>query len=287
MITVFVNPAAGNAAGAEAALQKTNQFDVRTVRADELRGAVQESIAQGAARIAVAGGDGTVAAVAAAIANSDIELAVIPGGTLNHFARDHGIPVDPVEACRVAICGQTRRIDVGWVNDRLFLNTSSVGVYANYVRVRELHERRVGYWAASVWAIARTFIRFQPFQVSFESDDVQRTYTTPLVFLAVGERELKLPRLGGRLANGRSGLHVMVVRGHTRARLVALSLAGAARGIGAVSRTPHLDSFVVPRCNIEQRHSTVAVDGEIVTLTSPLRYELGVGALRLVVPPKA
>jgi hypothetical protein len=74
------------------------------------------------------------------------------------------------------------------------------------------------------------------------------------------------------------------VRGRRRARLVTLAFAAAARGIRALSRTPHLDSYLVPRCTIEQRHSTVAVDGEVVTLRSPLEYELGENALRLVVP---
>jgi hypothetical protein len=63
-----------------------------------------------------------------------------------------------------------------------------------------------------------------------------------------------------------------------------MAFAAASRGLRAVSRTPHLDAFLVDRCEIEQRHSTVAVDGEVVTMTSPLRYELGLGALRLVVP---
>jgi len=100
----------------------------------------------------------------------------------------------------------------------------------------------------------------------------------------LGERELKLPKLGGRVEHGRPGLHVMIVSGRRRARLVALSFAAAARGVRAVSRTPHLDSFIVERCTIQQRHSTVALDGEVVTLRSPLEYELLRGALRLVVP---
>jgi hypothetical protein len=63
-----------------------------------------------------------------------------------------------------------------------------------------------------------------------------------------------------------------------------LAFAAAARGTHALSRTPHLDGFLVNHCVIEQRHSTVAVDGEIVTLPSPLQYEIGRGVLNLVVP---
>ena len=170
------------------------------------------------------------------------------------------------------------------MNGRLFLNTSSVGVYANFVRVRERLEPRFGYWFSSTLAMVRTFSRVHPFRVWFEGGAVQRSYETPLVFVAVDERELKLPKLGGRVHGGRKGLHVMVVRGRTRARIVALSLAAAARGLRALSRTPHLDSYLVSNCRIEQRHSTVAVDGEVVTMVSPLEYKLGAGALRIVVP---
>jgi diacylglycerol kinase family enzyme len=279
-----VNPDAGSADDVDRALREAGCFDIRAVRPDEITQAVRDAVARGARRVAAVGGDGTVSAAAAAIARTDVELAVIPAGTFNHFARDHGIPTNLRAACVAAHRGRVSSADVGWVNGRLFLNTSSVGVYANFVRVRERLEPRLGYWMSSAFAMIRTFARVQPFRVSFETEHVDKEYQTPLVFIGLGERELKLPKLGGRVDHGASGLHVIIVRGRTRARLVALSFAAAARGVGALARTPHLDSFLVDRCTIEQRHSTVAVDGEVVTLASPLTYELGRGALKIVVP---
>lgn len=284
MIPAFVNPAAGSAADVQQALEKAGCFEVIAVAPDEVTQAVADAADRGATRVAVAGGDGTVSAAAAAVAGTDVELAVIPAGTFNHFARDYGIPEDLEHACDVASAGSVKEVDVAWVNGRLFLNTSSVGIYANFVRVREDAETRMGYWMATMFAMVRTLVRVQPFRIWFETETVQRPYETPLVFIGVGERELKLPTLGNRVEHGRSGLHVMVVRGRTRARLVALSLAAAARGTRRVARTPHLDAFLVQSCRIEQRHSRLAVDGEVVTLDSPLEYRLGKGALRLVVP---
>lgn len=284
MIPAFVNQAAGDAVRVGNALRQTGYFEVRPVAPDRVTQAVREAVADGATRVAVAGGDGTISAAAAGVARTPVELVVIPAGTLNHFANDHGIPEDFDGACAVASSPRVRHVDVGWVNGRLFLNTSSVGVYAHFVRVREHLEPGIGYWASSIAAMVRTFARVRAFPIRLESDAVERSYETPLVFIGVGERELKLPKLGGRVAGGRSGLHVMVVKGRRRSRLVALALAAAARGIGAISRTPHLDSFLASRCTIEQRHHAVAVDGEIVTMTSPLEYEVRVGALRLVVP---
>jgi diacylglycerol kinase family enzyme len=284
VIPAFVNPAAGNAEDVDAALRKAGCFDVRAVAPDEITQAVQNAMDQGATRVAAVGGDGTISAAAAAVARTEVELVVIPAGTFNHFARDNGIPTDLNEACAAAQSKTIKQVDVAWVNRRLFLNTSSVGAYANFVRVRERLEPRFGYWMSSALSMVRTLARVQAFRLWFESPVLQKPYKTPLVFIGVGERELKLPQLGGRVEGGRSGLQILIVRGRTRARLVTLAFAAAARGSRAVSRTPHLDSFLVDKCTIEQRHSTVAVDGEVVQLDSPLEYELGRGALRLVVP---
>lgn len=284
MIPAFVNPTAGNAEEVDRALRKAGCFDVRDVAPDQVTQSVQAAIDEGATRVAAVGGDGTISAAAAALARTGVELVVIPAGTLNHFARDYGIPLDLDTACANAMSERIRCVDVGWVNGRLFLNTSSVGAYANFVRVRERLEPRVGYWFASLASAARTLVRLHPFKVWFATEGVERLYQTPIVFIGVGRRELKLPTLGRRVENGSSGLHVMIVRGGTRARLLALAFEAAAKGTRAISRTPHLDSFLVDRCTIEQRHSTVALDGEVVSLASPLEYKLGQRALKIVVP---
>jgi len=284
VIPAFVNPAAGSAADVDEALRRAGCFDVIAVTPDRMTQAARNAVDRGAKRLVAVGGDGSVSAIAAAVARTNVELGVIPAGTFNHFARDHGIPTDLKAACDIARSGRVVDADVAWVNGRLFLNTSSVGVYANYVRVRERLEPRLGYWLASAVAMLRTFALVRPFRISFETEHVQREYVTPLVFIGLHERELKLPTLGNRVDHGRSDLHVLIVRGRTRARLVALAFAAAARGTHATTRTPHLDGFLVDSCVIEQKHSTVAVDGEVVTLESPLRFALGRGALKLVVP---
>lgn len=284
MIPAFVNPTAGNAADVSAALRAARCFRVIEVTADEVTQAVGAAIDDGARRVAAVGGDGTISAAAAALAGTDVDLVVVPAGKFNHFARDNGVPLSLDTACAVAASRLVRRVDVARVNGRLFLNTSSIGLYANYVRVRERLESSLGYWPASALAMVRTFARAQAFGLRFESDILERPYETPLAFIGVGERELKLPKLGGRVDGGRSGLHILIVRGGTRARLLALGFAAAARGTRAISRTPHLDSFLVDRCTIEQRHASVSVDGEIVRMAAPLNYEIDRGALRIVLP---
>jgi diacylglycerol kinase family enzyme len=121
--------------------------------------------------------------------------------------------------------------------------------------------------------------------VELEVEGKPRIYRTPLVFIGVGERELQLPSLGSRVSDGQRGLHVMVVRGRSGARLLALALAAVARGVDAVAKTPELDSFLVERCRVTLRRPTsVAIDGELVAMHETLQYELRRDAIQVVCP---
>jgi diacylglycerol kinase family enzyme len=232
----------------------------------------------------VAGGDGTIGTAAQVLVDHPAELAVLPGGTLNHFARDLGISTDATEALNLDGL-QSRGVDVGEVNGHLFLNTSSVGAYVHFVRTRERLERRFGYRVASAIAAFQILFQFDRIGVELEVEGERKIYRTPLVFIGVGERELQLPSLGKRVKNGQSGLHVMIVRTNSAARLLAIGLSAVARGVDHVSHTPQLDAFIVDRCSITiKRRARIAIDGEIVALQSPLEFELRRDALKVVCP---
>jgi diacylglycerol kinase family enzyme len=284
-ILALVNSRSGAAAKAKAALMEAGAFEVRVVEPQRLADAIQGAVADGRGRVVVAGGDGSIATAARALVGTGVELAIVPAGTLNHFARDLGIPADAPSACEVAADQTvTACADVGYVNGRLFLNTSSVGAYVKLVRTRERLERRLGYKISSAAAAVRVFLGLPQFDVELEVEGVARRYRTPIVFVGVGERELRLPTLGKRAPNGRRGLHVMIVRGRTRAGLLALAFNAVARGVRHVARTPKLDSFIVDRCRVVlRRRGPVAVDGEIVQLETPLEYEVRRDALKVVV----
>jgi diacylglycerol kinase family enzyme len=279
-----VNVASGTAEAAQKALSESGAFEVHVVQPDAVGSTVRSLVDGGARRILVAGGDGTIGTAASVLIDHPAELAVLPGGTLNHFARDLGISTDAAAALQLE--GQLcRGVDVGMVNGRLFLNTSSVGAYVHFVRVRERLERRFGYRLASFLAALRSLFQFRRIGVEVEVNGVKRLYRTPLVFIGVGERELQLPTLGNRVQDGQRGLHVMIVRSNSSARLLALGLAAVARGVDHVSRLPEFDSLIVDRCRIDLRHEThVAVDGEIVLLSPPLEYALRRDALQVVCP---
>jgi diacylglycerol kinase family enzyme len=177
--------------------------------------------------------------------------------------------------------------DIGYVNDCVFLNTSSIGAYVSFVRDREQYEKRVGYTIASAIAFVRTLTELRAFTVTLEVEGAKKTYRSSLVFIGVGERELQLPKLGSRVENGRRGLHVMIVRGRKRARLFAVALAGIAKGTKQAEKLPEFDDFIVDSCRIDlvRPNATIGLDGELKRLQTPLDYRIERDALRLVVAP--
>jgi diacylglycerol kinase family enzyme len=284
-VIAFLNAAAGSATAARKALESAGSFEIRDTEASSFAQAVRDAVSSGAKRVVVCGGDGTIACAAGALAGTDVELAVVPGGTFNHFAKNHAIPVDAADAVAAAMGEHTSAVDVGYVGDHLFLNTFSVGMYVGYVRARDRLEKYLGYRIASLLALLRTFVRMWTMSVELEVDGKVRFYKTALVFVGVGERELKAPEFGARVPGGRRGLHVMVVTGRRRARLVALAMEAAARGVEHAAQGAELDAFVVDRCTIHMRRKRVtpfAVDGEIRHATTPLELRFAAGALKVV-----
>jgi diacylglycerol kinase family enzyme len=286
-IPVILNVKSGSAEEAREQVESSDTFEVHAVEPQAIASTIRDVVGAGARRVLVSGGDGTIATAAAALLDTPAELAILPGGTLNHFARDLGVSTEPAEALELAVKGECRGVDVGVVNGHVFLNTSSVGAYVRFVRIRERLEGRFGYRVASTIAAFRIMFQWRLIAVELEVEGQPRVYRTPLVFIGVGERELQAPTLGKRVPDGQRGLHVLVVRGRSRARLLAIALAAVARGVDAVARTPELDTFLVDRCRINVRRPTmVALDGEIESMRTTLEYELRRDALHVVCPPK-
>ncbi|MEY4953200.1 MAG: hypothetical protein RL299_1624, partial [Pseudomonadota bacterium] len=128
------------------------------------------AVAEGASVVVAGGGDGTQNAVASVLVGTDVAMGVLPMGTLNHFAKDMGIPLDIDQAVETVITGQTTRIDVGKVNDRIFLNNASLGLYPRIVRERETLQRHGwGKWLAFVRASLSTLARYAPLRTQLRT----------------------------------------------------------------------------------------------------------------------
>ena len=248
--------------------------------------AVAREAAQSSERIVVvAGGDGTISAVAAALAGTDKILGVLPVGTLNHFAKDLGIPLDLETAVRTIKDGAVVAVDVGEVNGRVFINNSSLGIYPQIVSRREAQQERLarGKWPAFFWAAIQALRRF-PFldlRIAFEGEEIFRR--TAFLFVGNNEYEIAGFNLGSRtcINGGKLGLYLT----HGTGRFGLFRLAFHAL-FGRVDQAEDFDVFSVTEARIEtrKRRLLVALDGEVERMETPLHYRTRPGALQVLVP---
>ena len=301
-ITVLINPRAGKQSATSAeqvaeALSAAGCHEpaIRLTEGSSFTEAAADALRRGSTMIVAAGGDGSVSAVASAIAGSDAALGVLPLGTLNHFAKYLGIPLDLPKAAAVIANARTVAVDVGEANGRSFINNASVGMYASLVSERASMERiGRGKWIAHGLAALRVWRRYRSLRVEVRSSNVEvrssldvkpSTFAvrTPFVFVGNNEYQLSGLELGGRneLAAGR--LHVCMAPGMSRggvARLIVEAI------FGDVGRLDGFDSFTATAVTLDSGTARVqaSVDGEVVTLDNPLTFRIRPGALRVVVP---
>jgi diacylglycerol kinase family enzyme len=235
--------------------------------------------------VVAAGGDGTVSRVAAGLVGTPAMLGVLPLGTLNHFAKDLRIPLDLEKAIATIAAPRVGSIDVGRVNDRVFLNNSSIGIYPSIVDARE-ELRRLGHrkWPAFALATFRVLRSHRGVVVRIEADGRKSVWRTPFVFVGNNEYELDGIHLGGR-ARLDGGRLFTYLAPRVRTRELPMLLA---RGLLGVRKSGAFEIVSAPELWIDMPHARrvrVALDGEITTMTTPLHYRTWPGALKVLLPP--
>jgi diacylglycerol kinase family enzyme len=295
-IVVVINPHAGGET--EAAFEATLSEHFRAHGRDvqilhggmgvDLRGLLGTAQVGTGDIVVAGGGDGTVSAIAAELAGTDRTLGVLPLGTLNHFAKDLGIPLDLEGAVRTIAEGSVRRIDVGEVNGRTFVNNSGLGIYPQVVLEREAHQaaRRIGKWPAFARATLGAFRRYPFLKLRIHVEGNERSIKTACVFIGNNEYEMGGLRIGGRrcLEAGKLGFYVANRTG----RLGLLRLAARAL-VGRLNQAKDFEAFCIEEAWIDSRkhHLLVTTDGEVTRMKPPLHYRIRPGALRVLVPPEA
>lgn len=220
--------------------------------------------ASGAEILGIAGGDGSLAAVAGAALDTGAAFVCVPFGTRNHFARDVGLDRDdPLAALPAFTEGVERRIDVGRVGERLFLNNVSLGVYARLVHRRE-HGRRRDEALARLRALATVTRHRHTLHATVNDEPVRAR----VIFVGNNCYELSLFTVGERERLDAGELFLWTAAG-------VLPSAWEQRTGRAFT--------------IDTRGARVraAVDGEPVVLESPVELESLPGALRLLLPPRS
>jgi diacylglycerol kinase family enzyme len=242
------------------------QVEVHLVGASRIADTAQEFVARAAKShaderktLVIGGGDGTIGSIASILAGTDIALGVLPLGTLNHFARDVGLPADLGAAMDVIAAGQMRIVDVADVNGRIFVSNSPIGIYPFLVAERIAEQRRwgVGKLAAIGSALART-LRTSPWQTVRILAGDRRELRTPCVF--VGNNFYDLAAFGGRDNLSAGQLCVYVVKPQTWLGLLLLPFK-VAFGLAHAERDVELFQVQSLEIRARRRHMRVAADG--------------------------
>lgn len=291
-ITFILNHRAGTGRAGElqATIEKLAQeagIAVQILVANEgadLPEMAREAVKDGARAVVAGGGDGTVSAIAGALVGSDVALGVLPLGTLNHFAKDLGLPLGEEDAVRAALTGPVVQVDVGEVNGRIFLNNSSIGLYPQMVRFREAERRKGrGKWLAFLRAIFATLRRHGLFHVDLQIDEGKSlSRRTAFVFLGNNEYETAGLNIGARRTLDGGALWLCLPRRGGRVDLLRLALMTL---LGRLNeRELEFRSAAAVEIRTHSRQLSVALDGEVVRLPAPLAYRIRRQALQVIAP---
>lgn len=234
--------------------------------------------------IIAAGGDGTIGTVAALLADTGVPLGVLPLGTLNHFARDLGIPVEVEAALATVAAGAIVRVDLAEVNGRIFVNNSSIGIYPDMVVERGARFAGLSKLVATPLAFLRALWRFPRRRLRIVVAGRAAVYRTPCLFVGNNEYQLDLLRMGRRPRLDGGDLCVYVAAAMSRWGMFWLALRTA---LGGPAATPDLEMLRTPSLDVlsHRRRLRVSLDGEILRLQPPLRYRSRPVALMVFAPP--
>ena len=288
---VLINKAGGGAADGIAArigdalAGAGIDSEVLLVESKDCAAIAADQVKNGTKLLIAAGGDGTMGAVAGELAGSGTSLGILPLGTLNHFARDLGIPFALDEAAKVIANGKARKVDIAEVNGRTFVNNAAIGLYPLMVVDRDAQRQRLGRSKRLAMLVAslRTMTRFHARRLRLSTDGGEARVDTPLLLVGNNHYRLAMPGAGSREALDRGELSIMVMR--------SKSLPGflAATGRALLGLTRHddmvrLDGVRELKVDSPRSHLTVAMDGETVALAPPLTFRIRPKALRVIAP---
>ncbi len=247
--------------------------------------AIQDVLAVHPPLVVAGGGDGTINAVASHLLDGDVTLGVLPLGTWNHFARDLRIPFELEDAARIIADGHRITVDVGVVNEHIFLNNSSIGLYPAIVAEREQQQKYsgLGKWPALVEATFHALRDPACFHAVVCIQGQQVDLRTPFIFVGNNAYVVEGFSMGKRegMEDGVLSLYIL----HPKKALGLIWL-GVRSLLGMGSHSGDFDDFLVTEFHIESQQSNieVATDGEVQKMQSPIRYRIRSRALHVLAP---
>jgi diacylglycerol kinase family enzyme len=242
--------------------------------------------------VIVAGGDGTINAVAQAVLPTQRPFGIVPQGTFNYTTRAHAIPLDPRQATLALLRAKIEPMQVGLLNQRVFLVNASLGIYPELLEDREAYKRRFGRRrSVAIWSGLATLLHeHRQLLLEIEHDQAQEIVRTPSLF--VGNNPLQLERAGLPEAEAvqHRRLAGVIVRPVGTRSLLWLALRGA---LGQLGGAQHVRDFSFRRMSVnpalrgKKRQLKVATDGEICWMKPPLTFSVAKDSLQLMTPAEA
>lgn len=235
--------------------------------------------------VVAAGGDGTQSAVAGALAGSNAMMGVLPGGTFNYFARDLGVGETMEDAIETLRNGVAKQVDVGQIENLIFLNNVSLGVYPHILKTRESVYRRWGRSRiAAYWSVVIALRRLRhPMNLTARVDGESKSYSTALAFVARSAYQLESFGLEGADAIRDGNFAVLIAKARKPIPLLRSALRLT---VGLSAKDSDFDLIITDEINIETYKSQqlIAHDGEKTRLASPFHLKVWHDALTVLVP---
>lgn len=255
------------------------------------RRAVEAAVRHDGAVI-VAGGDGTINAVAEVALATGRPFGLVPQGTFNYSSRAHSIPLETIPATQSLLNARIKPIQVGKVNERIFLVNASLGLYPQLLQDREDYKKQYGRKrVVALWAGLRTLARYDgQLVLELEHDNQRESILTPTLF--VGNNPLQLEQVGLPEVEAvqQRQLAAVIVRPVSGAAMLWLAVRGA---LGQLSAADNVRDFSFSRLTVRPKRDAisrgvkVATDGEICWMRGPLQFSVAPQSLMLIVPADA
>tara|TARA_R100000306_G_C4381331_1_gene144729 strand:- start:4665 stop:5615 length:951 start_codon:yes stop_codon:yes gene_type:complete len=277
-------------------LLKTDQLHPGPDFEQDVDRAIRDAAAEKAVLL-IAGGDGTVNTFLGrmSVLNSTVgktTLAIIPRGTFNYFARDHGIPTEANEAIINALEGVAQPVPLCWVNREPFCVSASLGVYPKIMKARERILAKTGRsrFAAVLTSIWVFLTNQKRSLISIEHGTQVRQMKTPLVVVTCSQTQIETFDMPEASHLDKGFMILFAMRGRTSIRMLFALLKSAFGGIRNVEEISYepVQKLQITYPRIRRRKTIeVAVDGEIRRLQNPLIFRVEHEAAQVIVPAKS
>ena len=235
--------------------------------------------------VVAAGGDGTLNAVASQLLHQDIPMGILPLGTFNYVARVLKIPLDLIEAAKVIGIGEPRSSHVALMNEQIYLNNASLGLYPLFIKKRELYNKKFGRFPLNAYTSGLDVLIRDRKELKLEVvvDGKPYPVKTPLLFF--GNNQLQLEEMKLKIAKcAELGEVAGVILAKSDKATLFKTLYQLIRG--NLEKAADVYSFSGERVVVYSKKSTltVAIDGELMEVKTPLNFSVAKNALNIMVP---